>query len=118
MTLALSLTSYTPLIISPGSSIDSISESITAVIHSSSSLQIVKNLSTSPNAKFISVGSNEEKSDSAQDLLATGLALKSEEKVIAIPEFDPTDLALVMVSDGVSLNFTHLVSVQPLFSLE
>lgn len=108
VTLALSLTSHKPLVISPGSDIPS-TESVTAVIHSTNFLAIAKSLPVTPGGKWLSLGGDGEISAVAQDLLSTGLDLIKSGQVVAVPEQDPNDVAVTFLSDGVVLSLSNLV---------
>lgn len=109
ITLALSLTKHTPLVISPGSSIPHHAP-VTAIIQSSSRFVSAQSLSATPDAKWISVGGEGERSEVAEDLIITGRALVEGREVSESLVCEPADLALTIVSDGVPLAFSHLVS--------
>jgi hypothetical protein len=109
--LALSLTKHTPLVISLGSTIPNHAP-VTAIIQSSSRFISAQSLSATPDAKWISVGVGGEGESSAvaEDLLITGKALVEGGEVSEPLTCEPSDLALTIVSDGVPLAFSHLVS--------
>jgi hypothetical protein len=109
VTLALALTSQKPLIISPGSNLPQTAP-VTAIIQSSTLFSAAQSISTTPDAKWISLGGAGEKSSIAEDLLVTGQALVDNGEAPAVADADPKDVALTIVSEGIPLDFTHLVS--------
>ncbi|KAL8293107.1 hypothetical protein RQP46_000801 [Phenoliferia psychrophenolica] len=105
LTLALALTPHTPLVVAPGSSLPS-DVPVSAIFQSSTRFSPAQALSSSPNAKFISLGAAGAKSAEAEDLLATGKAILADAKPVA--EAQPADLALTIISEGIPLAITHV----------
>lgn len=107
VTLALILTNFTPLVVTPGSILPS-SASVVGIISSASVFTPAAALSSSPDAKHMSLGG--EDSSIAEDLLATGKQLVANGEASEIKAVEPSAVALTIVSDGTSLAFTHQVS--------
>lgn len=110
ITLALALTPHKPLVVSPGSKLPAATP-VTAIVQSSTLFSAAQQLSTSPDAKWISLGAPGEKSAVAEDLLASGKALFAEAP--AVEEALPSEVALTIVSEGIPLAISHLVSHSP-----
>ena len=106
ITLALALTPHKPLVVAPGSSLPATTP-VTAIIQSSTLFLAAKKLSATPDAKWISLGGAGETSAEAEELLAAGKALLADAP--AVPEAQPSDVALTIISEGIPLSITHLV---------
>ncbi|SGZ22028.1 BQ5605_C022g09416 [Microbotryum silenes-dioicae] len=132
-TLAVSLTAHRPIVIAPGSKIPADLEPVGAIIYSASLLSTVQFIPGSSEAKTIVLGASDEEEDRgdvendpptvAAELLITGRSLLAEAKEAAEKsplsekdEVDPKDVALTIVSDGVALPLTHIVSAPILVS--
>ena len=96
--------------VAPGSSLPSDVE-LVALVQSASLFTPAPGLTASPNAVHIQLGGDD--SSVAEDLLVTGKSLIADGKVPEVAEAQPGDVALTIVSDGVALNFTHMVSTHP-----
>lgn len=90
--------------IAPGSALPEDSD-ISAIIQSSSNS--ISNVASNSNATIIVLGG--EDGNVADDILATGKAIvngnEEEEAFVA----DPSDLAVTFISEGTSLEFSHVV---------
>ena len=98
------LTPHTPLVVAPGSSLPA-DTPVSAIFQSSTRFAPAKELSSSPNAKFFSLGGAD--SPAAGELLATGKALLGD--AAPVPDAQPGDVALTIISEGIPLTMTHVV---------
>jgi len=107
VTLALATSSYKPIVIAPGSSIPEDSE-IVGFVHSTTKFVSAQGGSANSNAVTIVLGDEDE---TAQDILATGKAVVTGgEGAQNSSAVEPADLALTLISDDISLDFSHVVS--------
>ncbi|KAK4058727.1 hypothetical protein OIO90_000171 [Microbotryomycetes sp. JL221] len=110
LTLALALSPHDVVVISPDSNIPSQGfEPAQVIIHSSDRTTEADNVPRSISAtKLISIGTPEQPSAEAQEWIETGKTIIADGKASAVPEQQPADVALTMVSEGIALKLTHL----------
>jgi hypothetical protein len=111
VTLALATSSYKPIVIAPGSSIPDESD-IVGIVHSITKFVSARGVSANPDAVVILLG---DESDVADDIFATGKAIVSgggggPEEVGKSSPSEPSDLALTVISEGISLDFSQVAS--------
>ncbi|GAA6024103.1 hypothetical protein JCM11491_005994 [Sporobolomyces phaffii] len=108
VTLALATSSYTPVVIAPGSSVPDASD-VHAIVRSATNLVSATELLANPAAVVILLGG--EDGEAADDILATGKAVLSgvgAEEAQDSSVTGPSNLALTMISEGVALDFSHI----------
>lgn len=110
MTLALALTSHKPVVVAPGSKLPEI-EPVGAILCSSALSTASSAVPRLADAKSIVLDEDGSATAEAEELLALGRSLvANDEAPPPPPEVEPKDIALTMVSEGVALELTHVVS--------
>ncbi|GAA5933013.1 uncharacterized protein JCM15063_002270 [Sporobolomyces koalae] len=111
--LALATSVHTPVVIAPGSAIPEDSD-ITGIVHSVTRLVSASGFSTHADAVIVSIG-GEDAQEVASDILATGRVLSGESIETRIAA-EPADLALTFISEGTTLDISHVCLTASLVS--
>ncbi|GAA5911080.1 uncharacterized protein JCM6883_004263 [Sporobolomyces salmoneus] len=106
VTLALATSSHKPVVIAPGSQIPD-EKDITGIVHSATKFISARGVSANPDAVLIVLG-EEDDNETADDVLATGKAVLSGETTQESSKAEPSHLALTLISEGISLDFSHV----------
>ncbi|GAA5951745.1 hypothetical protein JCM3765_003104 [Sporobolomyces pararoseus] len=106
VTLALASSTLKPIVIAPGSSIPDESD-IVGIVHSTTRFVSARGVSANPDAVLVVLGDED---GTAEDILATGKSIVSGEGEEAqeSTRAEPSDLALILISQGIPLEFSHV----------